>query len=162
MPDVLAVIPDRYTVPSVSNDARWELSKGDDRLWPKVDTSGDCWEWLAYRNPAGYGIFSYGGRERRAHRVVWQVLVGEISDGLEIDHLCRNRGCVNPDHLEPVTRLENLRRGIQRSGNSGMSHCRRGHPFTEDNTYLWKNSVRFKRVCLMCAKLRMREYRRGK
>lgn len=90
-----------------------------DRFWPKVDASGDCWEWTAARNPEGYGRIGAGGTGSRilhAHRVAWELLVGPIPVGYEVDHLCRNRGCVNPDHLEPVTKLENIRRSELRAG----------------------------------------------
>jgi hypothetical protein len=70
---------------------------------------GECWEWLQNFNADGYGIYK---RNHQAHRVVYELLVAPIPEGLEIDHLCRNRRCVNPAHLEPVTHLENIRRGV--------------------------------------------------
>lgn len=87
------------------------------RLWPKVRRGTGCWDWLATRTAAGYGQF-WAGRYSptgqplldSAHRVVYEVLVGPIPAGLEIDHLCRNTGCVNPEHLEVVTHAENVRR----------------------------------------------------
>lgn len=87
------------------------------RLWPKVRKADGCWEWLATRTSNGYGQF-WAGRYSAtgqplldsAHRVVYEALVGPIPAGLELDHLCRNAGCVNPAHLEPVTHAENVRR----------------------------------------------------
>lgn len=102
-----------------------------ERVFAKVDASGDCWEWTA-ANVDGYGVVGRGGRESgtmQAHRAVWELLVGPIEDGLQLDHLCRNHACVNPDHLEPVTSDENKRRGY----GMGVLHslrptCREGHP----------------------------------
>jgi len=84
-----------------------------DKFWPRVDR-GDmsgCWPWLAGINQYGYGILWHGGRNQMAHRIAYELLVGPIPSGLTIDHLCRNRRCVNPAHMEPVTREENSRRG---------------------------------------------------
>lgn len=93
-----------------------------DRFWPKVNKhSGrwwrgtECWEWTAKRSPTGYGYIGRGGRAgmRLVHRLSYELAYGEIPEGLEIDHRCRNRCCVRPEHLEPVTHLENIRRGNQ-------------------------------------------------
>jgi len=79
----------------------------DQQFWNKVDAGGDCWEWVAAKTSLGYGSFKGKG----AHIWAWNHLVGPVPDGLELDHLCRVRHCVNPDHLEPVTHAENTRRG---------------------------------------------------
>ena len=87
----------------------------DDRLWRRIDI-GDpaaCWEWTGGRSSAGYGYITAGGRKQPVHRVVYELLVGPIPEGLALDHLCRNVRCVNPDHLEPVTWRENVRRGLR-------------------------------------------------
>lgn len=85
----------------------------EDRFWEKVDGSGDCWEWTGTRQTMGYGSFWVLGQGKRlAHRVAYELLVGPIAEGRELDHRCRNRICVNPDHLEPVSHRENVRRGV--------------------------------------------------
>lgn len=81
----------------------------EDRFWVQVDV-GLCWEWTGAQDQ-GYGLFSFEGRPVRAHRWLWELLVELIPAGLQLDHLCRNHSCVNPDHLEPVTQAENIRRG---------------------------------------------------
>lgn len=121
-----------------------------DRFWPKVDAAGDCWEWTGSRLKNGYGAVGRGGRgngNHMAHRAAWELLVGEIPAGLVIDHLCRNRGCVNPDHLEPITTRENLLRGHGFSAkNARKTHCNRGHEYTPDNTYTYRGW----RQCRIC------------
>lgn len=77
-----------------------------------------CWIWQSYVNPGGYGIVSVGATTVRAHRKVYEELVGPIAEGLTLDHLCRVRSCVNPAHMEPVTRGENVRRGIAKVSRS--------------------------------------------
>lgn len=80
-----------------------------DRFWARVEI-GVCWTWIGSTD-RGYGVFGAQGRYFRAHRWAWEALVGPIPEGLHLDHLCRNPSCVNPDHLEPVTQAENIRRG---------------------------------------------------
>lgn len=77
------------------------------------DVLSGCWEWRAAKAGGGYGRFAPDGRRQvQAHRFAYEIVCGAIPDGLDLDHLCRNRGCVNPAHLEPVTRQENVRRGL--------------------------------------------------
>lgn len=83
-----------------------------DRFWEKVNRTGLCWEWTGCLTTQGYGQFRLDGRNEGAHRVAWTWFFGPIPEGREMDHLCRNRGCVRPSHLEPVTRKENTDRGI--------------------------------------------------
>lgn len=90
------------------------LGDPERRFWAKVDKSGGCWVWTGACNSDGYGNFLFEGANWRAHRWSYERLVGPIPDGLVIDHLCCVTRCVNPAHLEPVTHLENVRRGIRR------------------------------------------------
>lgn len=86
----------------------------EERLYALIDASGDCWEWTGTIRPDGYGQLRAYGKMQRAHRVVWEWLAGPIPEGLTLDHLCRNRACVNPDHLEPVSVGLNVQRGAAR------------------------------------------------
>jgi hypothetical protein len=119
-----------------------------ERFWAKVDQSGECWVWTASANNVGYGWFWDGQRNQLAHRWAYELLVGPIPDGLQLDHLCRNRRCVRPDHLEAVTRRENILRGVGVGAkNAAKTHCLRNHPFDEANTHLGPSGKRFCRLC---------------
>ena len=137
-----------------------------ERFWAKVDKpdNGGCWNWLGYRNEKGYGYFYYRGHDIRAHRFSYELASGAIPDGLEIDHLCRNTSCVNPAHLDVVTRSENTLRGllpsVLRRKYALKTHCQRGHPFDEANTYIMPNGRRRCRACLRLAWRRYYEKRK--
>lgn len=107
-----------------------------DRLWDKtVITDSGCLEFTGATN-YGYGVMGAEGGERRTvrtHRQAYIEIVGPIPEGLDLDHLCRNRACWRPDHLEPVSRAENMARGIH--ANRSKTHCKHGHAFDEKNTY---------------------------
>lgn len=125
-----------------------------DRFWPKVDASGDCWEWTAAKMKRGYGVFMHhrddGTPVYYAHRIAWELLVGPIPGGMTIDHLCYNTSCVNPDHLEVVTMQENLRRTRWRpvaETNKRKTHCPRGHPYEGDNLVLYGKGYRRCKAC---------------
>lgn len=116
----------------------------------RVDLSG-CWIWTAYLDECGYGRFSFYGKQTGAHRAAYRLYVGEITKGKEIDHLCRVRNCVNPSHLELVTRSENCSRGAA-AGTFGKknkikTHCPQGHPYDEENTYFAPNGWRQCNIC---------------
>lgn len=127
------------------------------RLWAKVDKTPTCWLWTGALTRGDYGTISVNGRDRAVHRVAYEILVGPIPDGLQLDHLCGVRRCVNPDHLEPVTGQENTLRGeTVPAANAAKTHCKSGHPFTPENTY--RTSVGA-RQCRTCARNRMRAWR---
>jgi hypothetical protein len=124
------------------------------RLMAKVRyTAYGCWEWDGKRFPTGYGKMRIGNPplENCAHRWSYRLFKGPIPESLEIDHLCRNRCCVNPDHLEAVTHQENVRRGLGGKETGAMhrakTHCRNGHPYSGDNLYLYPNGYRGCHTC---------------
>lgn len=136
----------------------------EERFWAKVDKSGPggCWLWTATVNGPGYGTFSLGAdraegepRQVMAHRWSYEAMVGPIPEGLHIDHLCRVPRCVNPSHLEPVTRSENARRGIHSNHMGERTHCKYGHPFIGENYSMSGNT----RICRVCKRERMRRTR---
>lgn len=123
-------------------------------FWSKVDKSGGapdhrpelgpCWLWTAFLDRDGYGLFSNRqAGTNRAYRWAYEAAVGPIPDGLVLDHLCRVRACIRPDHLEPVTDKVNAERGQK----AQQAACIRGHEFTEKNTYIKPNGTRCCRAC---------------
>lgn len=142
-----------------------ELSETDvKRFWRKVDRSGDCWLWTDVLAANGYGYLGIGGRSGRkiqAHRIAFELAKGPIPEGMQIDHLCRNRGCVNPDHLESVTQRENLLRGTGVSARHAVAtHCSRGHEFNDQNTRT-RNGKRQCKICQNYTKRMKRIEQRG-
>lgn len=151
-----------YGDPIVTKRPNLVIGTVEERFWSKVDKTGECWEWTA-ASADGYGRFGIEGKSvQRAHRVAYELLVGPIPESLVLDHLCRNTGCVNPAHLDPVTQNENVRRGQHPSGDQhylgGKTHCLRGHEFTPGNTY--KPPGKNQRHCRACKNERDRERRR--
>ncbi len=114
------------------------------------DESSGCWNWTASRDTNGYGHLRSRSATLQAHRVMWEIHRGPIPAGLEVDHLCRNRACVNPDHLEPVTPAENKRRAGRRLRTGA---CHRGHAMTPENTYV---SPRGRENCRECCRVNQR------
>lgn len=138
--------------------------------WQRVLISEGCWLWVGSINHAtGYGLVSVPVPEvgRRtvtmgAHRFAYELLVGPIPEGLEIDHLCFNTECVRPDHLEPVTHAENMRRSREagRLGRPCAVRCKRGHVLTGDNLYHYRTANgRTARFCRECGRLRQQASR---
>lgn len=149
-----------------------------ERFWAKVNKDGPipplrpdlgpCWVWTGCRHPLGYGQFSLprdGGpfKHVAAHRFAYELLIGPVPDGLELDHLCRHPPCVNPAHNEPVTHEENMRRSPHQRKPGGWSppgdfqraktHCPQSHPYDTENTGVRANGHRY---CRACARDRMR------
>ena len=124
-----------------------------------------CWTWTSIVKTEGYPYFTFGMQAFRAHRLsyMWATpgATFENMEGLQIDHLCRNRLCVNPEHLELVTAKENTLRGTGlQSANAQKTHCAQGHPFDDVNTSLvWNNRDRaYQRRCKACSREWARKY----
>lgn len=117
-------------------------------------TDAGCIEWIGTQNGSGYGTFYFGESGRGyAHRWSYEYHVGPIPEGLQLDHLCRNPPCVNPEHLEPVTPRENYLRGESLwAKNARKTHCPAGHPYGGDNLYT--HPVTGQRFCRACGRLR--------
>jgi hypothetical protein len=127
-----------------------------ERFWAKVDKSGECWVWTAGRDIYGYGkFFDERRRSVGAHRFAYRATIGEPAPGLVLDHLCRNRACVNPSHLEPVTQRTNvLRSPAPPAKNAVKTHCDSGHEFTTENTYVMPGG----RGCRECRRAAWRRW----
>ena len=123
-----------------------------DRFWSKVAKTDSCWEWQGSKDRKGYGRIHLKGFPQLAHRVAYELLIGQIPEGLTLDHLCCNPPCVNPAHLEPVTNEENLRRWY-----SNIPACPKGHPYTEANTY--RDPKHGHRRCRTCTRTHQRKMR---
>jgi hypothetical protein len=126
------------------------------RFLSKVRASGEgreCWTWTGWHDRKGYAGCNLGRASTRAARVSYELFVGRIPEGLTIDHLCRNVACVNPDHLEPVTRSENVRRA-----HAAKTHCKHGHPLSGENVYYRPDAPKI-RQCKECQRQHVREYR---
>lgn len=130
-----------------------------ERFSEKTSVLGNgCVEWTAYVGTNGYGRFYVDGRNALAHRWSYEHHAGPIPAGLHLDHLCRNRSCVNPEHLEPVSQSENVRRGvgplIAAERHRALTHCSEGHPYDEANTYTDSKS----RNCRTCKRQNARAW----
>ena len=120
-----------------------------------------CWLWERGCTSAGYGVIRIDGQNHYAHRLIYQLLVGPIPDGKEIDHKCGLRGCINPAHLEAVTHHENVKRGGAKT-RARRPFCGRGHSFEDENAYQRPNGQRVCRTCMSLRAQRYNEKRRSK
>ena len=129
-----------------------------ERFFSHVEKTDECWNWKAHRTPTGYGEFKIDGHYVKAHRWIYEQTIGPILNGREIDHLCRNRSCVRPDHLEVVTHAENMKRGRWPKGawqkmaqaQLAKTHCPKGHPYRGDNLIQTRKDGHSHRRCRMC------------
>lgn len=141
-----------------------------DLFWSRVDIGGpdECWPWVrGHVDRGGYGRLGISGKVPLAHRIAYELEVGPIPEGLHLDHTCHNntgcvggaaclhRRCQNPAHLEPVTHAVNVRRG--NSFNRSMTHCRRGHEYTPENTLTQKGKYR---ACKECTRMKQAEFKK--
>lgn len=139
----------------MANDIRNRI---ESKIIPEPNSG--CWIWTGMLNDAGYGLIAMriGGkkRQRRAHRIYYELVKGKISEKLTLDHLCRVRCCVNPDHLEPVTPVENVMRGESfYATQARKTHCPKGHPYAGANLRITPHGGR---LCRICVARRVREY----
>jgi len=133
-----------------------------EKFWKRVDkrSPDECWLWLGPLNEDGYGErFYVNGKRFQVHVYSYTISVGPVPPGLQLDHLCRVRHCVNPKHLEPVTCKVNILRGVSNAAlNAKKTHCPKGHPYNSVNTYLRRGL----RACRECARQRNREFSKAR
>ena len=139
-----------------TGDQNYTKPTFEERLFGKIDFSGVCWEWIGAKGADGYGTFHLRpGKWQRPHRAVWEFLVGKLDDDLQLDHLCRNPSCVNPDHLEPVPAwVNNMRSYSATAILLRREWCTNGHLLDDANTY-WRPDGKG-RHCLECRRARDR------
>lgn len=135
-----------------------------ERFSTKFTINGEtgCWEWTAARNARGYGIMrpgKTGPTSGLAHRISYEIHVGEVPAGLQLDHLCRVRHCVNPAHLEPVTNRENGLRGDAGKLQREKTQCKHGHPLSGSNLYVYTVAGVPHRGCVQCRRGAVSRYK---
>lgn len=142
---------------------RWVTRRAEDRFWSYVDRRGpdDCWKWTGAKDPRGYGRVRWNDGTRFAHRIAYSLLRGDPGD-LDLDHLCRNPPCANPDHLEPVAHLVNVQRGassaVLTAKYAAHLHCPQGHPLIGDNLYAYVRRYGYvNKQCKQCRRERARK-----
>ena len=122
----------------------------EQRFWAKVRKTEDCWEWIAGKGGRGYGNFWYTGKTVNAHRFSYVLTYGEFDQSLQVCHTCDNPGCVNPEHLWLGTPKDNMQDKMKKGRHVNpqilKTHCPHGHPYSDKNTYVYKN----RRHCKKC------------
>lgn len=138
------------------------LNNTMETVFSRIEVTGFCWNWTGNTASGGYGRVWMGNQVYSAHRLMYEYLVGPIPAGLQIDHLCRNVICVNPDHLEPVTAKVNLSRNFSPPAMNAQKHyCSNGHEFTESNVYHRPDGTgKHCRQCALAAGARYRAKKR--
>ena len=121
----------------------------EQRFWYKVEKTNYCWNWKLSLDKDGYGRIKVNRKKIGAHRFSYELIKGEIPEGLQLDHICKNKACVNPDHLEAVTCDENIKRAENQvtTINSRKTHCPKGHPYSGDNLFFVKSGHRGCKTC---------------
>jgi hypothetical protein len=121
------------------------------KVWPCPNTG--CWHWGGTIHHTGYGSYWYGYRSVLPHRYIYEVIHGPLPPVMKVDHICRNKSCVNPAHLDAVTQRENIIRGMApASVNAAKTHCIHGHPFAGDNLIVRCYGSHPRRCCLECTR----------
>lgn len=134
-----------------------------DRIWNRVRKTKSCWLWVGEVSWNGYGRLQINKRRISAHRYFYELLAGVVPEGMELDHLCRVKNCVNPNHLEVVTHSENVRRAWKVRIDNSPS-CPNGHEYNEKNLYVAydkKNGKKW-RMCRKCRAINQGKYRKNK
>ena len=126
----------------------------------KINKKTGCWEWQLSINTFGYGQIRVNNPRsmRKPHRIMYELMKGKIPKKLSLDHLCRNRACINPDHLEVVTNKENILRGVGITAqNAKKTHCKRGHRLSGKNLFFYKKANQ--RMCRTCNYIRNKKFK---
>ena len=121
------------------------LARFEDKY--QIDPDTECWNWTASKDQYGYGQFRLNSKMVKSHRASYEYYVCKIPNHLQMDHLCRNRSCCNPSHLEAVTAKENIRRSDVGKHESSKTHCPQEHPYAGDNLYMTPDGRRQCRTC---------------
>lgn len=131
------------------------------RFWRDTKKTDTCWLWLNKKNHGGYGVIFAEGKNQLVHRYAWRLMRGPIERPLTLDHLCRNKLCVNPDHLEPLSSRDNTLRGYNPAANNRRkTHCIRGHLLSGVNLVCEKNRGNPRRKCRICSNHSCKMYKR--
>lgn len=131
-----------------------------ENFWSKVEKTDYCWNWIGTKNPDGYGLFRVDKVKVGAHRFSYELHKGKIPEGKQIDHLCRNRACVNPDHLEAVLPIINYLRGVSPwAQNARKTHCKHGHELSGENLIIYVYKGIKHRYCKICNRAKVKRHR---